>query len=97
MSEPKSAKTISVKGFDPEGEPEIRVMSDGTISIVFNFMPPSWDEENKRCADFDKQLAKALGTQVHWEDREVFLIDRPANDTVEKAQAFLESYRKNLK
>jgi hypothetical protein len=33
---------ISMPGvFDPEGEPEIRVMADGSLYVVFNFMPPS--------------------------------------------------------
>ena len=89
-------KRISVSGFDPEGEPEIRVMSDGTLFVVFNFMPPSFAEnEEARFADFDKQLEKALGLPVHWEDREFFLIRSPSNDTAEKARAFLEGYRKN--
>ena len=88
-------RTIHVMGFDPDGEPEIRVMSDGTLFIVFNFMPPSFAEvDEKGFADFDKLLEKALGVPVHWEDREFFLIRNPANDTADKARVFLEGYRK---
>src|SRR5436309_11858472 len=82
MSPATVLRTIPVTGFDPDGEPEIRVMSDGTLFIVFNFMPPSFAEnDEKGFVDFDKQLEKALGVPVHWEDREFFLIRNPANDT----------------
>ena len=96
MAQPAIVKAIPVKGFDPDGEPEIRVMSDGTMFVVFNFIPPSWDEDEAMCADFDKQLAKAIGLPVQWEDRELFLIQKPVNDTAERVRAFLEAYRKNV-
>ena len=95
MSPATVLRKIPVTGFDPDGEPEIRVMSDGTLFIVFNFMPPSFAEnDEKGFADFDKQLEKALGVPVHWEDREFFLIRNPANGTADKARVFLEGYRK---
>jgi hypothetical protein len=31
---------MTVTGFDSAGEPELRVGDDGTLEIVFNFMPP---------------------------------------------------------
>ena len=38
---------IPLVGFDPKGEPVIRLMADGSLYVVFNFMPPSYvpDEE----------------------------------------------------
>jgi hypothetical protein len=38
---------IPLTGFDPDGEPNIRVMPDGTMYVVFEYMPPMWlpDEE----------------------------------------------------
>jgi hypothetical protein len=92
MDQPTVVKKIPVVGFDPDGEPEIRLMSDGTMIVAFNFMPPSFDEDGDRFADFDKQLEKALNVPVHWEDRELFRVQRPANDSAEKAKAFLEGY-----
>jgi hypothetical protein len=87
-------KKISVSGFDPDGEPEIREMSDGTLIVMFNFMPPSFAEDKEEeFADFDKQLEKALGVPVQREDRERFLIRNPAKDSAEKARVFLEGYR----
>ena len=89
-------KTIPVTGFDPEGEPEICLMSDGTLTVVFNFMPPSYaEDQEEKFADFEKQLEKAVGVPVHREDRLFFLIRNPANDTAEKIRAFLEGFRKN--
>jgi hypothetical protein len=88
-------RRVPVAGFDPDGEPEIRVMSDGALLIVFNFMPPSFSERNAHAfAHFDQTLAKALGVPVEWEDRETFRIRKPEIDTIEKARAFLAGYRK---
>jgi hypothetical protein len=89
------ARKLKVSGFDPVGEPEIRVMSDGSLVIAFKFMPPSYAEDDeKKYADFDKQMEKALGVPVKHEDRKFFAIMKPEKDTAEKAKAFLEGYRK---
>jgi hypothetical protein len=85
---------ISMPGvFDPEGEPEIRKMRDGSLYLVFNFMPPSWADDNPDAFDdFDEQLAAATGQAVSWEDREFFRIDRPGDDTVDRIRQFLVGY-----
>ncbi len=44
--------------------------------------------------DFDKQLERAAGVDVDWEDRELFLIRKPALDTVDKVRRFVEGYRR---
>jgi hypothetical protein len=87
---------ISLPGvFDLEGEPEIRVMADGSLYVVFNFMPPSWaEDDSERFDDFDEQLARATGLPVEWEDRESFRIDHPRDDTVETIRRFLVEYRR---
>jgi hypothetical protein len=86
-------EVVRLEGFDPEGEPEIRVMADGRLDVVFNFMPPSWAEEDpERFADFDHQLARALGVPVVWEDREVFRVERPAADTIDRVRTFLRAF-----
>jgi hypothetical protein len=89
-------QTIKLKGFDPKGEPVIRVMADGSLLIVFNFMPPSFVSEDQGLgpfADFDKQLARAAGVPVVWDDREVFVIQKPKPDTIERVRKFIEGYR----
>jgi hypothetical protein len=87
-------EVIPLLGFDAEGEPEIRVMSDGSLYVAFNFMPPSWAEDNPEpFADFDQQLTKALDLPVEWDDRELFRIERPRADTVERIRRFIETYR----
>jgi hypothetical protein len=93
MDDPVSV--IQLAGFDPEGEPQIRVMADGSLYLVFNFMPPSWAEDTPdRFDDFDKQLSKAIGLPVEWEDREVFRVERPGTDTVERIRHFVGAYRR---
>jgi hypothetical protein len=88
-------ETINLTGFDPNGEPVIRVMGDGSLLIVFNFMPPSFvpdDGEMGPFADFDKQLERAAGVPVVWDDREVFVIQKTRRDTVERLREFIENY-----
>jgi hypothetical protein len=90
-------KVIKLTGFDPAGEPVIRLMADGSIYVVFNFMPPSYISNEQGLGpfeDFDKQLERAAGVAVEWEDREFFLIRQPKPDTVERVRKFVEEYRR---
>jgi len=87
---------ILLSGFDPLGEPVLRVMADGSVQVVFNFMPPSYVPDELGWgpfADFDQQLERAVGVPVLWDDREVFIIHQPKPDTVERLRAFIEGYR----
>jgi hypothetical protein len=93
MDEP--IELIPLSGFDPEGEPEIRVMADGSWELVFNFMPSSWAEDPARFDDFDVQLAEATGMAVEWDDREVFRFPEPVADGgVDRLREFLVNYPK---
>lgn len=91
-------KKVSVKGFDPAGEPEIQQMSDGSLRVVFEFMPPSYIEERGTelgpFKAFDRELERAAGVPVVREDREVFLIRESRAETLAKVRRFLETYRK---
>ena len=90
---------IPLSGFDQKGEPFIRIMADGSLYVVFNFMPPSdvVDEDGMgQFENFDKQLEIALGVPVEWEDRERFLIRQPGLDTIERVRQFIESYPRKL-
>ena len=92
---PKLVATISVKGFDSNGEPVIKKWSDGTIGIHFEAMPPFFAEDNgteEEFENFESKLEEVLGVVVHRDDREVFLIKEPNPDTAEKAKAWLEVY-----
>ena len=95
MNQATVVKTITVRGFDPEGEPEIREMSDGSIVLIFNFMPPSYAEDEVEYADFDEQIERAIGLPVRRNDRELFVIQKPQKDTTQKLKSFLEAYRAN--
>lgn len=86
---------IPLSGFDPDGEPEIRIMADGSLYVVFEFMPPSWAEDDPDSFDdFDQQLGNEVGLPVEWEDREFFRIERPAKDSVERIRRFLAAYER---
>lgn len=97
MSEPVHVETL--EGFDPYGDPELRRVEDGGLALVFNFMPPSWVPEGEyadlgRCRDFGAQLEQAIGSRVIWDDREVFLIPEPEDDTPARIRAFLDRFRR---
>lgn len=98
-TEAQEVSTIDLVGFDAEGNPEIRIMSDGTLYLVFNFMPPSDLYEDPKAEifeDFDKQIEAAIGVPVLWDDREFFLIENPKSDTIDKVKSFVESYREKM-
>lgn len=90
------ARIVALSGFDAEGEPELRFMSNGHLYVVFNFMPPSDCEDEDVFDEFDQEMAEAIGVEVDWEDREMFVIQEPKADTAERISAFVASYRKNL-
>ncbi len=79
---------IRLSGFDPTGEPVIRIMAD-RLYVVFNGEPPPF-------ADFDKQLEQAIGVPVVWDDREVFVIYQARTDTIERIRRFIENYWSNV-
>ncbi len=83
-------------GFDPEGEPVLRVRRDGRLMVVFHCMPPSWAEDAV-LPDFVAELAAAAGAEVAQDDREVFVLASPAADSVDRIRKFLKGYRKAWK
>jgi len=87
-------QTIELSGFDADGEPEIRLMKNGKMHVVFEFMPPSWAEDETAFDRFDREMAEAIGVKVIWEDREFFLIPSPQADTAERIAAFVAGYPK---
>jgi hypothetical protein len=96
QDEDKILESVTLEGFDHEGEPEIRRMKDGTMWVVFNFMPPSWDENaESKWEHFERDLTRAAGVEVVRDDREFFLIKHPKPDTADRIRKFLERYRKH--
>jgi hypothetical protein len=85
-------KVLTIAEFDPEGGPEIQVMADGSINVVFNFMPPSWATDPDQFNNFDEAFADAIGVELIWEDRELFMIENPEADTLDRIKHFLLSY-----
>ncbi len=91
-------ETIPLSGFDPAGGPEIRRFTDGSLQVVLGFMPPSFVKDELGWVDlgryrkFDEEMARAIGTAVVWEDRELLSIEHPREDTIERLREFLASY-----
>jgi hypothetical protein len=87
---------MEIHGFDSAGEPEIRAGEDGSIEIIFNFMPPlnGADDQNPHPVfdSFEVVLAQALGVDVIRDDRELCVIPKPQPDTVARAQVFLGTF-----
>lgn len=88
--------TIPITGFDSDGEPEIRMEEDGSLTIAFNFMPPLNGQEEATedpiFENFDKVMSEFLGVEVEWDDREIFRIEKPQADTTKRAKEFLENF-----
>ncbi len=95
-NEMANTQIIKIKGFDKNGEPEIRTQPDGSLQIMFNFMPPSNGTEDgvddPIFDHFDQELAKILEVEVIWEDREFFRIPKPKANTAAQAKAYLEGF-----
>ena len=89
-------ETIEIENFDKDGEPEIRLFSDGSAEIVFNFMPPLNGSEDRSNLDifetFDIELSKIINKEVIWEDCEIFTLSTITRDDINKIKIFLESF-----
>ena len=89
-------KQISIKGFDKDGEPEVKVFKDGHIEIMFNFMPPlngkTEVEDEEFWDSFENVLSTHLNVEVMREDREFFIIPKSKKSTAKKLELYLESY-----
>ena len=83
---------IQVEGFDENGEPIIYKMKDGTIRVVFSELP----RNNNQPFDLDKfskKIINSLNCDMVHDDREIFHIQNPKEDTVEKIRLFLSNYK----
>jgi hypothetical protein len=92
---PDPVEVILLTGFDPEGEPEIRVMPNGSWYLAFKCLPPSWGaDDSGSFDDFDRQLTAATSVAVDREDDTLFFIERPAVNTIKRLQRFLAAFRR---
>lgn len=94
-------EAVALTGFDPDGDPALRIEASGRMWLVFNVMPPSWlaDEDGNAaddlgpCERFGALLERATGVPVLWDDREVVCIEAPRADPPTRIQAFLSRFR----
>ena len=88
-------RTTAVSGFDPDGEPVIYNMEDGTVRVVFYNLPPENHEDLKpiNLGEFSKEFVTKIGLGMSHDDRDIFHIPKPNDNTVTDVKAYLESYR----
>jgi hypothetical protein len=93
---PTLLRTTAVTGFDRAGEPEIREYSDGTLEILFEFMPPlnggADEDPDSRFERFEEFLSIAINQPVLRDDRERFVVHSAAEGTADLLRTFLETY-----
>ncbi len=96
-------RTKQILGFDPDGEPILREMNDGSLLLIFGFIPPLVTEQDPFKAKrfdsnkFGEELQRAVGLPVTWDDREVFVVPKPQIDTTNRIQSFLANYWRDSK
>jgi hypothetical protein len=99
VEEISETETYTVKGFDSSGEPEISISDDGSLQLIFCFMPPlngkDEPDESELWDVFETVLSKKLGVEVLRDDREVFLIPNPNTDTKDVLINYLENFHRN--
>jgi hypothetical protein len=89
--------TVILAGFDPGAEPVLREMRDGNLLLVFAFIPPRVTEGQPAKArrfdlnTFGAEVERAAGVPVAWDDKEVFVVQRPRSDTSERIRGFVQS------
>jgi hypothetical protein len=92
-------ETIALQGFD-EVEPVVRKMNDGALVLLFASLPPfvaDGERGNPRPFDLDAfgaALIEAVSADVAWEDRDLFVIQQPRTDSLERLRGFLGGYWK---
>ena len=82
-----------IEGFDANGEPLIYKMKDGTIRVVF-FELPIRGSEIFDLDEFSDNFIKTVECGIIHDDREVFYIQNPVQNTANSIKEFLTNYRK---
>lgn len=90
--------TTAISGFDLGAEPIMREMRDGSLLLIFGFIPPLVTEQDSIKAQrfdinrFGVEIGDAVGVPLVWGDREVFVVQQPQSDTGERIRKFLANY-----
>lgn len=91
MDELDVIESLPLDEFDPGAR--IDRMSDGSLQLRFDAMPPSWATRATPFDTFQTDLSRAIERSVEGLDRELFAVRDPGADTVERIRAFLVSLR----
>jgi hypothetical protein len=92
-------QTLSLKGFDPNGEPKIRIMVNGSIYVAFSAMPPLNKKRQPlnlpEFEDFSTALQNAANVTVECQSHNCFFIPYPEKDTAQQLRYYLNTFWKN--
>jgi hypothetical protein len=92
--EPEEFVEVRLSGFDVDGEPSVRLFEDGSLVVVFEFMPPSsWEMDLEDAQSFLGEFCEAVGVDGYWDDTEFLVVENPGPDTVDRIRVFIENYR----
>ncbi|WP_448702761.1 hypothetical protein ACFGVR_10445 [Mucilaginibacter sp. AW1-3] len=92
---------LSLKGFDSNGEPKIRIMANGSIYVAFSAMPPLNKQRRPIIMpvfdDFTAALQKAVNVTVEHQNNNCFFIPHPEKDTAYQLKYYLATFWENEK
>lgn len=88
---------VTGRGFDENAEPVIRQMHDGSFRVVFCSMPPLHNALGDAfdMDAFGAALTTSVTAKVHWDDRDVFYIERANEAQIREVLHFLMNYGKS--
>jgi len=86
-------REIEITGFDLNASPLIRCLQDGTMRLVFCTLPPikTGSEHTFTLDDFGVRLQDALTTKILWDDRDLFYIPKPDDNTINEILRFFKN------
>jgi hypothetical protein len=90
--------TTTLSGFEPDAEPVLREMHDGSLLLIFACMPPRVTEQDPAKASrfdlgaFGQDLERAAGVPLLWDDREIFIAQSPQRQTAKRLSDCIQGY-----
>jgi hypothetical protein len=87
-----------IVGFDPIAVPVIRRALDDSILLIFSALPRFFADSNRARKEefvmdaFGKNLKEAVGGAIVWDDRAVFVLEKPDHACFGRLRLFLSEF-----
>lgn len=84
----------TASGFDPDAEPVLRRMRDGSLRLVFCSLPPARHRLGSRfdLEHFGESVIGEAGPEIAWDDRDVFLLPYATEAQLRAVLRYVEAY-----